>query len=67
MLFCQVLCYAGQKPEIALKELKVECVKQNIYTTTISYNKIHTVIKIKKRKLQVKATEKLELKFQGCV
>lgn len=34
----------------------------------VSYNKIYKVIEIKKRKLlQVKATEKLELKFQGCV
>ena len=56
----QMLCKSA-KPETALKELIVECVKQNIYTR--SYNKTYKVIEIKKRKLlQVKVTEKLEFK-----
>ena len=55
-----MLCKSA-KPETALKELIVECVKQNIYTR--SYNKTYKVIEIKKRKLlQVKVTEKLEFK-----
>lgn len=57
----------SSKPETGLKELTAECVKQNIYTT-VSYNKIYKTIEIKKKKLlQVKAAEKLELKFQCCV
>ena len=60
------MLYRTAKPETALKELIVECVKQNIYTT--SYNKTYKMIEIKKRKLlQGKVTEKLELQVPGCV
>lgn len=59
------MLYRTAKPETALKELIVECVKQNTYT---SYNKTYKMIEIKKRKLlQGKVTKKLELQVPGCV